>query len=517
MRDLGAMGEDTFSLLCNSVGLIANGSKIDKTGWDFFVEFPENTNKNTLADMNPVPLECRVQVKSTDKNDRKVQISLKNMNRLVKAPMPSFICLMEFNNKINPQAIYLTHIDKNLIERTLKRLRELSEKNVSNFNKRKLTINFSEEDKVKGVSGEALKTAIEKHIPKGLSSYIQEKEKIIQEVGFDSGWAQINFDVTGENPIEKMVDLTLGLVDEVEVSNFIGRHSRFNILSLKPFVKHKSGRIQMSNLKPDKICTVKFKESKYGPGHSFKAKFYSSPFNRLLPEKNAKFRIEWKLFNLVVKPYIGETIFQYSFSDDAKETSIKELFQFLKLIDSFSKNKDQTRYIEISIGDEIPPLTGSFNINDFPQVDVPLDIVSKACSIAEKYQIENNIYISLFEILQYSQSVSEFYDVVMNHNISLKFSFEIDNDKIDLSKKVGGIFFINTKIGKYAIGCVLGAVGSAQKTKKRYEVINPQRKYIKDIIVEEQTTVKSHDLLKLAHEIADKMEKLDITPIILMK
>ena len=96
MRDLGAMGENAFSLLCNSVGLIANGSKIDKTGWDFIVEFPENINNGILADMEPAPLECRIQVKSTDKKDRKVQINLKNMNRLVKAPMPSFICLIEF-------------------------------------------------------------------------------------------------------------------------------------------------------------------------------------------------------------------------------------------------------------------------------------------------------------------------------------------------------------------------------------------------------------------------------------
>lgn len=511
------MSEDTFSFLCNSIGLIANGSKIDKTGWDFIVEFPENLKNQTLADMEPAPLECRIQVKSTDKKERKVQINLKNMNRLVKAPMPSFICLIEFHGKNDPQAIYLTHIDKSLIERTLKRLRDLSEKNIANFNRRKLTVNFSEKDKVKSISGEALKAAIEKHIPKGLLSYIKEKEKIIQSVGFESGWAQINFDVIDENPIEKMVDLTLGIVDEVKVSNFIGRHSRFNILSHKPFVEHESGRIELPDLKPDKICIIKFKESKYGPGYSFKAKLYTSPLNKLLPEEYVKFRIEWNLFNLIFKPYTGETNFQYSFSDDAKETPIKELFHFLTLIDSFSKNKDQTHYMEISISDEMPPLKASFNIDNFPKIDVPLDIVSKAYSIAQKHQIENNLYVSLYDILQYSKSISVFYDVVLDHKISLKFSFEIDNDEIDLSKEIGGIFFINTKIGKYAIGCVLGAVGNAQKIEERYEVYNPVRKYFKNIIIEDQTTVQSDDLLNLAHEISEEMENSNITPIILMK
>ena len=514
MRDLGAMGEDTFSYLCHSVGLIANSSKIDKTGWDFVVEFPENINNETPVDVVPAPLECRIQVKSTDRQDRKVQISLKNMNRLVKAPMPSFICLIEFHNKDHPQSIYLTHIGKSLIERTLKRLRKLSEKGISNFNKRRLTVKFTEEDKVKNVSGEALRTAIGKHIPEGLSRYIQEKETILKEVGFETGWAQINFDVIDKNPIEKMVDLTLGLVKEVKVRNFIGRHSRFDILSQKPFVEHDSGRIELPNLQPDKICTVKFKDSKYGTGYPFEAKLYSSPLNQFISEEYVKFRVEWKLFNLVVKPYTGETKFQYSFSDDAKETSIQELFQFLKLIDSFSKNRDQTRYIEISISDERPPLTASFNINDFPRVNVPLDIVSKACTIAQNYQMENKMHVSLYDVLKYSQSISVFYDVVIE-NKSLKLSFEIDNNEIDLSKEIGLISFIKTKIGKYAIGCVLGAVGTARKIEERYEVYNPQKKYLKNVIIDEQTTINSEDLLELAHEIADEMEQVDVIPIIL--
>ncbi len=40
MRDVGGMGENTFEAWCNSVGLAANRSQIDKTGWDYLVEFP---------------------------------------------------------------------------------------------------------------------------------------------------------------------------------------------------------------------------------------------------------------------------------------------------------------------------------------------------------------------------------------------------------------------------------------------------------------------------------------------
>jgi hypothetical protein len=40
MRDLEELAEGFFRVWCSSVGLIANGSQIDRTGWDFFVEFP---------------------------------------------------------------------------------------------------------------------------------------------------------------------------------------------------------------------------------------------------------------------------------------------------------------------------------------------------------------------------------------------------------------------------------------------------------------------------------------------
>lgn len=517
MRNLGAMGEDTFSFLCNSVGLVANGSKIDKTGWDFFVEFPGSSNRKILADMEPTPIECRVQVKSTDNKDRKVQINLKNMNRLVKAQMPSFICLIEFHKKNKPQALYLTHIDQNLIEKTLKRLRKLSEKNITNFNKRKITISFSEKDKIEDVSGEALRKAIEKHIPEGLSSYVKEKDKIITSAGFESGWAQINFDVIDENPVEKMVDLTLGLVDEVKVSNFIGRHSRFNILSQKPFFEHKSGKIKLPDLKPDRSCSIKFKESKYGPGYSFKAKLYSSPFNKFVPEEYIKIRVEWSLFNLVFKPYTGECNFKYSFTDDAKETTIKDLFHFLNFLDSLARNQDKTHYVELSISDKLPPLEASFNINNFPVIDLPLEIVSKAHFIAQKYRIENSLDVNLFDILKYSKSIAIFYDVVINHKVSLGLSFKIDSGEIDLSKQVGGIFFISTKIGKYAIGCVIGAVGKVRKIEGEYEIYCPERRYFRDIIVESEILVQREDLLNLAHEIAQEMERSSITPVILME
>ena len=96
MRDLGLMGESTFSLWCAEVGLIPNGSQIDKTGWDFFVEFPFDSDLSPKKIHKPA-FECKVQVKATDKNDRKLSITLSNLRRLITAQMPAFFVFIEFD------------------------------------------------------------------------------------------------------------------------------------------------------------------------------------------------------------------------------------------------------------------------------------------------------------------------------------------------------------------------------------------------------------------------------------
>ena len=62
MRDVGRMGENTFEAWCNSIGLTANKSQVDKTGWDYLVEFPIDHDNSLPADLIPKAIECRIQV-----------------------------------------------------------------------------------------------------------------------------------------------------------------------------------------------------------------------------------------------------------------------------------------------------------------------------------------------------------------------------------------------------------------------------------------------------------------------
>ena len=93
MRDLGRLGEYTFSVWCSQVGLVANPSIIDKTGWDFYVQFPI-ADDLSVSKLHKPAVECRVQVKATDSSDRKWQITLSNLRQMATASMPTFYCFL---------------------------------------------------------------------------------------------------------------------------------------------------------------------------------------------------------------------------------------------------------------------------------------------------------------------------------------------------------------------------------------------------------------------------------------
>ncbi|MEC8568958.1 MAG: DUF4365 domain-containing protein [Pseudomonadota bacterium] len=145
MRDLGQLGESTFAMWCAQVGLIANGSAIDKTGWDYYVEFPISSNITT-HELHKSAFECKVQVKATDKKDRKLAITVSNLRRMATVQMPAFYVFIEFDGKNEAQNAFVLHIDNELVYKILKRVHQIeqSEKN-KDLNKKTITLTYSEQ------------------------------------------------------------------------------------------------------------------------------------------------------------------------------------------------------------------------------------------------------------------------------------------------------------------------------------------------------------------------------------
>ena len=81
--NLGKLGEEELSRWCTSSGLVANRSlEEDTMGWDHLVEFPY-TKSDGPQDKQKKLIECKIQVKSTQRTDKGVNIKLSALKRLV--------------------------------------------------------------------------------------------------------------------------------------------------------------------------------------------------------------------------------------------------------------------------------------------------------------------------------------------------------------------------------------------------------------------------------------------------
>lgn len=336
MRDLGLMGESTFSLWCAEVGLIPNGSQIDKTGWDFFVEFPFNSDLSPLEIHKPA-FECKVQVKATDKNDRKLSITLSNLRRLITAQMPAFFVFIEFDKKEVAQRAYMVHVDNELISKVLKRLHEIEQSDQdNNFNKRTMTIYYDDSNLLETSNGNTLKNCFLRYIGNDISEYISNKKAHLESTGYEDGFAQLTFTTEGEENLKSLIDVSLG-IEEVEIAKFRGVDARFGILSKNPLFNSNGGKLAMPNLKPTAEGKIRFKEDRLSVGLSFECKFYISPFNQMLPDFLKKMRVEGEFFDLKFNLYTGAASYSFSFGEGIR-LEVSKFRNAVKLLNLLSKS-----------------------------------------------------------------------------------------------------------------------------------------------------------------------------------
>lgn len=478
MRDLGGMGESTFRFWCDSVGLIANCSDIDKTGWDFNVEFPWAKELSIPSDMEPSPIECKVQVKATDKKDRKIQISVTNLKRLSLSPLPSFICFIEFDGKNAAQSAYLVHIGKNIISKTLKRVREEEEKGeLKKLHKKKITIHYGEDEELSAANGESLKTKIVNHLSEGIEAYVNKKNNLVKTLGFESGAATIKVTMSGKNPIEDFLDLTLGIKSDIEIDGFVAHHLRFGITSKVPIFDGKKGKLSLTG--GQQIPTVvKFKEFKFSPGLTFSATLFNSQLNAMVPEKYVKLRIVSDFFEIVLTPYKCAANFTFSLQPLINK-SLKAYRGFFALMTLFNKSDNELIF-------EVHPTNyPSFesririneNVSDFSWGYQTCEYATEIC---KKLDVDPaSIEITLDQLFDHQESIDQMYRVLTSKVTDVKVEFSITSEEKPTFDKetVVLIFFSKTYLGNTFFGVFIGLSGTVAPLKEeRYTLV------VKDIL-----------------------------------
>jgi len=143
-RDVGTLGELKLEEWCAQIGITANRVQRDRTGWDNLLEFPLLPHiqppSNIPLDICLQPLQCFVQVKSTDDRCGRWSVKMDNWTRFIKSPIPAFFLVFEYDGKNLCQRAYLVHVDKIYIKKVLEKLRKISSKNKKLLHKKKITV-----------------------------------------------------------------------------------------------------------------------------------------------------------------------------------------------------------------------------------------------------------------------------------------------------------------------------------------------------------------------------------------
>lgn len=505
MRDLGLMGESTFSLWCAEVGLIPNGSQIDKTGWDFFVEFPFDSDLSPQRIHKPA-FECKVQVKATDKNDRKLPITLSNLRRLITAQMPAFFVFIEFDKKEVAQRTYVVHVDNELISRVLKRLHEIEHSgNNNSFNKRKMTIHYDDSNLLEMPNGVSLKNCLLSYIGNDASEYIANKKSHLESTGYEEGFAQITFTTEGEENLKALIDVSLGIKDEVDIQKFRGIDNRFGILSKSPSFDSDGGKLAMPNLKPTAEGKIRFREDRLSSGLSFECKFYNSPFNKMLPDELKKMRVEGDFFDLKFSPHTGEANYSFSFGEGIRleVTKFRDAIRLLNLLSTSGK-----KVIAELIIEGLPKLEFSVGCNEQVfEFSKELKSLDSAVRIIADFDFTDFIDISFDEVSRYGSQICQMEGILSSPSNLFKVEFGLNGDGYDPSKETAFIFLVTTPIGSHVFGVIIVLTGYVEEIEnERFRLLTKNLVVEQRIVSEIDESIPDEDLLSAIETIKKRYD-----------
>ena len=250
----GRAAQDKFKLFCSRAGITCNSSSEDDHGWDFLIEIEPNREAKAPADKQDAIRKAFVQVKSTHGKSPKTRMKVSNALKLVKDELPCFVVLFHYD-RLGGSRIYVQHFWTDLIERALKRGRQVSAKS-KDTRKSWMEISFSEQDeKSKDLVG-----CISSIVRESSDEYGAEKRSLYQRLGYENRNYRAEVTFGPLSGIEEIIDHELGLTDALPVSRVGLVDSRFGIDAPEPILESEHARMQ---IRPsDNIdCNVVFQKA----------------------------------------------------------------------------------------------------------------------------------------------------------------------------------------------------------------------------------------------------------------
>lgn len=495
MRDLGQMGESAFSHWCAEVGLKANGSIIDKTGWDFLVEFDFESGLSA-QEVHSSACECKVQVKSTDRVNRSVPVKLSNLRRLATAQMPAFFVFIEFDGENSAQRVYVVHVDELMIEKVLKKLHQLEhDRNgeVQRLNRKTMNIGYAPSHLVKEISGENLKESFLAHIGNDYAGYIFKKNEFLKSTGYENGYGNVTISVEGEENFNAWIDASLGLENTVDISEINGFESRFGIASGNDYSNLGGDlKLAMPGVKPKSVGKVRFRKDKLSVGLSFDAELYISQFNSLVSAEHMKARVKTSFFDLIFNPSTGQCNIKFSLCDIRLE--IKEFRNAISLMNMLGGCEDLI-YIGMFFDDisgDILKIQGKENTFNFQE---ELHALDTALKLIVDFDIADTVDVSFDEVVRYKKQICE-----MNEILGMKpgaYKMKVcTNESFEEDKEIACVTVVASQIGSHVFGMILVMIGRLDTVlSSEIEVLVEKYNVEKRFVFKVEDRISNEDIL----------------------
>ena len=498
MKKLGPLGENVFATLCTEVGIVASKPAEDENGWDSYIEFPLIPKYNISHDKLESAIRCKVQIKATNKpNRRTLAIKLSAMHKLSIEHMPTFVCFIHFNKKAKPQEIYLVHIDNQILENVLRRVRKAE---VDKIKTNKITINipYNEDHKLIEPTGEFLKKSIEKYVPKGMDIYISNKLKIIKEIGYDDYKSLLSFNVketiTREEQITKyLINQEKAHVNVTEL-NEIRFGIRLRMLDLK---KYDIGIMDITY--QEKKAQLHFKKNKYDKP------IILNILVRINPLVQGAVMIYNDFFTLTIdfEKEQDQKITFFPLVKNDKIYQFKELLNFLKFTNMYFDN--DCKDISMNIINPETKQSLSFNIPAYIEaVPINHNNLMNVVLLYERFfnnvSISENIEITYNYLIENVQEVHTFLQIQDINSVdltSLEISFE-ENIIIDNLTNIPFFYSVHVNVKGILYLLIVELIADAKEKKNSQIVFSCQNNKVL-----QQTDIKENEFSFIESLVSD--------------
>lgn len=459
-RDLGDLGELVLQTWCADIGITANKPTKDKYGWDFYLEFPLEIDLTTEC-VHKVPTECKVQVKATDKRNRKLAIELSNLHRLVTSPHPVFYLFLEFDGNSAPKKAFLLHLDKEIIEKVLKRV-YTSEQSIKKnpLNKQTMTLKYGPENEITELTGEFFRTAILKYIGKDFQEYIKNKSVILANAGFEGEGVEINFKVSQES-LSDFVDVAIGLKNKVEVRDLSFFSKRFG---LKKSLPHLNNQVAMLSMQPvnDEKGFIHLQRDSFSSGLKLNAVLHLPPIGLDLANDILKIRVECDYFDLVFSSDLKNIRFSMDLSKLGK-VDVSEMKSLLELL-SCSIETNEKIIMTFDFKRFQRPI--SYGLDGFSELrcflNNELQMLNNILLIADNFDVKDRLLISYDQTSICRDKIKTFTTVLTQQDSFIKACFNVAEPSYDGSDHTVYLTMLNVYVGDFSFIIIVSLMGKPE-------------------------------------------------------